>query len=136
MNSTSPFVTIEKPSNESIVGIIELFKNVGLQVVRTFDLREARLAHPDCPCPHHGTEDCDCQISVLLVYDKEQPPASLLIHSFQDTTWVYPVDTPEHPVGQRLDQLIQKTLTQLAAKPIENRNQNLDGQGIPNEIPH
>lgn len=121
MNSASPFVTIEKPGEETISWSIRLLQNAGLQVVRTFDLQEARLSHPNCPCPHHGTDACDCQISVLLIYHGEQPPASLLIHSFQETTWLYLVDTPEQPVDQNLDLSIREILTQPVPGPIENR---------------
>jgi hypothetical protein len=121
MNSASPFVTIEKPGEETISWTIQLLENAGLQVIRTFDLRESRLSHPECPCPHHGTEACNCQISVLLIYHGGQPPASLMIHSFQDTTWLYVVDTPEQPVNQDLDLSIREILTQPVPGPIENR---------------
>ena len=42
----------------------------GLRVTRSFDLQSARQALRDpesCPCPHHGTADCNCQYVVLLV---------------------------------------------------------------------
>ncbi len=121
MNSASPFVTIEKPGEETIYWTIRQLENAGLQVIRTFDLREARHSHPDCPCPHHGTEACDCQMSVLLIYQEEQSPASILIHSFLDTTWLYLVDTPEQPVDQNLDLLIREILTLPVPGSIENR---------------
>ncbi len=120
MNSASPFVTFEKTGEETIYWTLRQLENAGLRVIRTFDLREARLSHPDCPCPHHGTEACNCQISVLLVYHGGQPPASLLIHSFQETTWLYLVDTPEQPVNQALDLLIRETLAQPVPSSIEN----------------
>lgn len=121
MNSASPFVTIKKPGEETIYWTIRQLENAGLQVIRTFDLREARLSHPDCPCPHHGTEACNCQMSVLLIYQEEQSPASILIHSFLDTTWLYLVDTPEQPVDQNLDLLIREILTLPVPGSIENR---------------
>jgi hypothetical protein len=120
MNSASPFMTIEKSGEETISWTIHQLEKTSLQVTRTFDLRGARLSHRDCPCPHHGTEACDCQISVLLIYQKDQPPASLLIHSFQETTWLYLVDTPEQPVDQALDLLIRETLVQPIPSSIQN----------------
>jgi hypothetical protein len=60
-------------------------------------------------------------MSVLLIYHGEQPPASLLIHSFQETTWLYLVDTPGQPVGQDLDLSIREILTQPVPGSIENR---------------
>ncbi len=121
MNSASPFVTIEKPGEETSNWTIQLLEDAGLRVIRTFDLQEARLSHSDCPCPHHGTEGCNCQMSVLLVYQGKQPPASLLIHSFQETTWLYLVDSPEHPVDQKLDLMIREILSQPAPETVENR---------------
>jgi hypothetical protein len=112
MYSTSRFVTIEKNCHEAIGWTIQQLSKAGLEVNRTFDLQEARVSHPDCPCPHHGSEICNCQINVLLVYQRAQPPASLLLHSFQETTWLYLVDTPAQPVSQDLVFLIHKVLTQ------------------------
>ena len=120
MNSASPFATIEKPGEEIISWTIQLLEKAGLRVIRTFDLREARLSHPDCPCPHHGTELCDCQMSVLLIYHGANSPASLLIHSFQETTWLYLVDTPEQPVNHGLELLIREILSQPVPEAIEN----------------
>jgi len=118
MNSATHFVTIEKPGEEAIYLTTGLLENAGMRVIRTFDLRGARLSHPDCPCPHHGTEACDCQISVLLIYHNGQPPASLLIHSFQETTWLYLVNTPEQPVNQSLDLLIREILALQDRSPV------------------
>jgi hypothetical protein len=110
MNSSSHFLTIEKSSHDTICWTIQLLENAGLRVIRTFDLREARLAHSDCPCPQHGTEGCDCQMCVLLIYNGGHPPASLLIHSFQQTSWLYLVDSPEQQYKQGLDLLIREIL--------------------------
>lgn len=121
MNSASPFVTIEKPGEESIYRTIQLLENAGLHVVRTFDLREARHSHGDCPCPHHGIEACNCQMTVLLVYKEGQSPASILLHSFQETTWLYLVDTPEQPVDQNLELNIREVLTQAVPGSIEKK---------------
>jgi hypothetical protein len=57
----------------------------GLQVMRTFDLRAALAAgqHGECACPHHGTEQCDCQYIVLLIYGDGalREPATAVLHS-------------------------------------------------------
>jgi hypothetical protein len=121
MNSTSPLMTIEKTCEESIHWTIRLLENAGINVLRTFDLQGARLAHPDCTCPHHGTEACDCQMSVLLVYQEGKSPASILIHGFQKTTWLYLVDSPEQPVDQNMDLLIRGVLAQTIPSSVENR---------------
>ncbi len=121
MNSTSPFMTLEKSGEEAIPWIIQLLENAGLEVMCTFNLQEARLSHPDCPCPHHGTETCTCQVSVLLAYyPSGQPPASLMVHSFEGTTWLYLMDIPERLAEHKLEALIRKTLIQAVPGILEN----------------
>jgi len=120
MNFTCPLMTIEKSAEESLPWAIQLLEKAGLRVMRTFDLREARFARPDCSCPQHGTEACDCQMTVLLIYGGEQAPASLLVHSFQETTCLYLEYTPELPDQHGLDRLIQEILTQPVPGPVGN----------------
>ncbi|HBG74769.1 MAG: hypothetical protein A2X25_12090 [Chloroflexi bacterium GWB2_49_20] len=122
MSTNSPLLVIEKPGEEAIPWAVQLLEKAGLQVIRTFDLREARLSHSNCPCPHHGTEDCDCQMIVLLIYKGKQAPASILVHSFQETTWFYLVNTPEHPIGRLLEMLIKKTLPQPVPEVLESEH--------------
>jgi hypothetical protein len=121
MISASPFVTIEKPVEESIDWTIKRLENAGLQVIRTFNLQEARHSKINCQCPHHDTEECNCQMSVLLIYQAEKSPASLFIHSFQETTGLFLVDTPEQPVDQKLGSIIRETLTDSLLDPFEHR---------------
>lgn len=54
--------------------------NANLRVVQSFDLACARADHIDCSCPYHGSESCDCQMIVLLVYGGVGPPVTLTIH--------------------------------------------------------
>jgi hypothetical protein len=135
MNSTSPFLEIKKPGDETIRWATQMLEDASLQVIRTFDLKEARLSHPDCPCPHHGTEACNCQMSVLLIYQREHAPASLLVHSFQETTLLYLVDTPEQPITQKLASLIRRILVEPVPGPIEGGESSPYPQGKPYEIP-
>jgi hypothetical protein len=81
----------------------------GFRVVQTFDLQVARLAHPDCPCPHHGTEDCNCQMVVLLVYQKQGTPATLVIHGQDGRSWV----SLASPVGKRANPHIEMAIRRL-----------------------
>ena len=61
---------------------------LGLLVKPSFDLQVARSAHNNCACPHHGTEQCDCQIVVLLVYGEDEGPVSLIVHGQDGTTFL------------------------------------------------
>ncbi len=63
----------------------------GLELVRSFDLQSARssLAEPDlCPCPYHGTSNCNCQYMVWLVRREGGAPLSLAIHGHDDCTYI------------------------------------------------
>jgi hypothetical protein len=60
----------------------------GLRVVRSFDLRSAlatrshcQAAPCDCGCADWGTDHCDCQYVVLLVYGNAGLPIALTVHS-------------------------------------------------------
>lgn len=73
----------------------------GLRVLATFDLREARSSLEDCPCPYHGTADCDCQMVVLLVYSEATAPTTLTLHGYDGQTLVSLADDPgrgPHPL--------------------------------------
>ncbi len=111
MNFASPFVTIDRNGVESLSWTIRQLTRAGLQVNRTFDLREAALSQSECTCPQHGAEACNCQMSVLLIYQEGRAPATLLLHSYQERTWFYLVDIPEQPVGREMLGLIKGLLT-------------------------
>ena len=64
-------------------------------MLRTFDLQIARQAQTSCPCPHHGTDQCDCQLVVLLVYQDHREPLAIVAHGYEGQTWFSVVDTPQ-----------------------------------------
>lgn len=111
MPTTSPFVIFRKPCAEAVLWAARKLEQSGLQTVRTFDLQATRLVHLDCPCPHHGTAQCNCQMVVLLVYQGNTPPATMVIHGNDETSWFYLINTPQQPVGQHLEKNIQAVLS-------------------------
>jgi len=106
MSDTYPFLSLEGSCEETVVWVIQQMSRVGLSVVRTFDLKVARLTHTDCPCPHHGTEQCDCQIVVLLVYGSNSHPISIVAHCHEGRTMFSLVDNPH----QRADPVLEATI--------------------------
>ena len=56
--------------------------------MQTFDLHSARHVLEDCPCPHHATSECDCQMVILLVYGKSEGPVTLILHGNDGQTWL------------------------------------------------
>jgi hypothetical protein len=81
-----------------------------LRVFRTFDLQLVRRAQVNCPCPHHGTAQCNCQMVVLLVYDGRSEFVSLVVHGHSGQTWFSIVDTPQQRADPRLEAAIRLAL--------------------------
>jgi hypothetical protein len=70
MKGTVTFAGLTGPAVDAITTVLQ---RRGYRVIRSFDLQSA-LSHQvdQCPCPHHGTDQCTCQYVVLLAY----PPAT------------------------------------------------------------
>ena len=98
----SVILTLQSDSQVVIEQSIQRLNLAGFQVVRSFDLKVARSAHIDCTCPHHGTEQCDCQMVVLLVYGQESPPVTLVAHGHDGQVQIALVDAPEQQPDSQL----------------------------------
>jgi hypothetical protein len=107
---------VEQHCGDAIDWMIRQMSRTDLLVMRTFDLHAARNADANCPCPHHGTTDCDCQMVVLLVYaggrttSSEQRPVSIVAHGYNGQTWFSMVDTPQQRADQHLEAAIRQAL--------------------------
>ena len=120
MSDGIPFLILEQPCDAAIDWVVQRIGNAGLQVVRTFDLHVARCkqgdTHANCPCPHHGTEQCDCQMVVLLVYgsdghtSSEHQPVSIVAHGYSGQTWFSVGDTPQQRAAPHLEAAIYRAL--------------------------
>jgi len=84
----SPFLALPCDCSQARRRMQAQLARAGLRAVQTFDLQSARHALSDCPCPHHGTAECDCQMVVLLVYGEAEEPLTLILHGHQNITWV------------------------------------------------
>jgi len=91
---TRPLFTLLGSGDKAVTRAIEVLQKAGYQVLRSFDLNAARAAHAECSCPHHGTDLCDCQMVVLLVYGQDDPPATLTAHSRDGRTQFALADDP------------------------------------------
>jgi hypothetical protein len=81
-----------------------------LRAVQTFDLHTARVGLHDCPCPNHGTNECGCQMVILLVYGKTAEPVTLILHGNDGKTWLSIVDNPLQRADSKLITAIQHAL--------------------------
>ena len=91
-----------------------------MRVLQTFDLHDVRLDVEDCSCPHHGTQECDCDMVVLLVYGKEPQPMTLVLHGCDGQTQVafaneYPPVAKENIV-LAIKQALDKSASQFTVK--------------------
>ncbi len=116
MSDSTPFVILDQPCNNAIEWVTRQFSSAGLQVVRTFDLHVARHAQINCQCPHHGTDQCDCQMVVLLIYgsggytSSECQPVSVVAHGHNGQTWFSLVNTLQQRADPRLEAAIRQAL--------------------------
>src|SRR5574341_146885 len=110
MNTGSPLLSMNSSAEDTQRWIKERLLQVGLRPVQTFDLQTARLGLHGCACPHHGTEACDCQLVVLLVYGEVAEPATLILHGNDGTTWVSTSDNPLQGADKKLMNRIQQAL--------------------------
>lgn len=104
MNQGTYLLTLNLDSKNAVKRMMDRLDADGMQVIRSFDLQTAKVAHVECTCPHHGKNECDCQMVVLLVYDKEGTPLTIVAHGKDNKTHFSLVDAPE-----RLQERILKT---------------------------
>ena len=111
MSTLMPFLVLDQTCDQVLARVNGQLTHAGFRVVQTFDLQVARLAHPDCPCPHHGTDQCDCQMVVLLIYRNQDEPATLVIHGQDGRSWVSLADPVGKRANQHLEPAIRRVLT-------------------------
>lgn len=110
MSDDAPFLILKQTCDVAMEWVVRHLRSAGMQVVRTFNLRDARQACASCPCPRHGTEQCDCQMVVLLVYGGESQPISIVAHGHNNQTWLSLVDTPQQRANPRLEAAVHLAL--------------------------
>jgi hypothetical protein len=116
MSSLSPFLVLDKTCDQALGWASHELNSAGFRVVQTFDLQVARLAHPECTCPHHGEAECNCQMVVLLVYRKQEDPATLIIHGQENRSWV----SMAAPVDGRTNQQLEIAIRHVLTPPLPN----------------
>ncbi len=103
-------MTINENSETSISLVTEWLSERGMQVECSFDLRIARKANIECTCPHHGTEYCDCQIVVLLIYGEKPGPDTVVAHSQDGRTRFGLVNHPDQEEPSYLKDLFRELI--------------------------
>ncbi len=111
MNQTTYLLTLKLDNDQAVEQVTRRLFDDGLQVVRSFDLQTARSTHTNCTCPNHGTEECDCQMVVLLVYDEQGEPLTLVAHSQDGHTSFEIVDTAQQRPQGMIKAAVLQALT-------------------------
>jgi len=92
MSTLTSILTLNQSSETTVAWTKQRLMTRGYQVERTFDLHAARTSQVDCPCPYHGTNDCTCQMIVLLVHGQRAQPITLVVHGHDGQTCLSMVD--------------------------------------------
>ncbi|MEW5938303.1 MAG: hypothetical protein AB1750_01465 [Chloroflexota bacterium] len=111
-----PFLVFDQTREQVQAWVQERLRGADFHSMETFDLQVARLAHRNCPCPYHGSKGCTCQLVVLLVYQKQENPATLVIQGRDGKTWLSLAD----PVGRRANQQLETAIRRVLAPPRVN----------------
>jgi len=118
MNMLSPFLSLNYSCDDSLVWLKKQLGKARLRVVQTFNLHTARMGVHDCPCPNHGTEECDCQMVIVLVYGDATEPVTLILHGNNGQTWLSITDHPHQRSDAGLLNAIQQALEVKAPLPV------------------
>ncbi|HEX7974472.1 MAG TPA: hypothetical protein VF498_08700 [Anaerolineales bacterium] len=103
--------SLDQDCEQFVCQVSKQLNSSGLQVVRSFDLQVARMSHLGYACPHHGADACTCQLIVLLVYDRDNLPTTLMFHGSDGHTWVFLVNHPEQRVDARQETSVLHTIS-------------------------
>lgn len=115
-NQATELFSIPKSCDSVVDAAYELLTGNEFQVIRSFDLQLARAGHDQCTCPYHGTELCDCQMIVLLIYGLQEMPAALVIHGHDGWTHLSLVNSPGQEVSTESMRRIKKILSPVTLK--------------------
>jgi len=105
----SPFLSVKHPCDDTLQWAKKQLSRANLRAVQTFDLHTARIGLHDCSCPNHGTDECDCQMVIMLVYGKAEEPVTMILHGNNGQTWLSIADSQGQP-DLKLVNTIQQTL--------------------------
>jgi hypothetical protein len=125
MNQSTHLLSLNIDSETAVAKVIHRLAENGLEVMRSFDLQAARAAHTCCTCPHHGTEQCDCQMIVLLVYDRQSGPLTLVAHGYNGQTHFLLAEAPNQDWECLLKTLILQVLASEGLAMIQQGRSNL-----------
>jgi len=111
MNHSKHLLTLKLDSETAVDQISKRMTEDGLQVLRSFDLKDARMSHTNCSCSYHGTDKCDSQMVVLLVFNNTGEQITLIAHGFNGETHFSIIP----PMKQEANRFLESTILQALA---------------------
>ncbi len=112
-----PLLKLNCIGDDALSRVMEILNETGLRVMVSFDSHHVRETLSPAMCPHHGTSGCDCQIVILLVYDDDRKPATLLAHGQDGETWISLATAPGQRPPAHLERKISTALTPYGQAP-------------------
>ncbi len=106
----NPVLSVSQACNETADLLKRRLMERGWKTLQTFDLQEARFAIDGCSCPHHGTQECDCDMVVLLVYGMEPEPVTVLLHGCDGQTQVAFAENAQKKIKETSAAAIRRAL--------------------------
>lgn len=110
-----PLIKLNCDCDEAVSEVIDNLHGCGLRAMISFDSRLTREMATPVVCPHHGTAVCDCRIVILLIYETDSRPATLLAHGQDGETWISLVIAPGQRPSAPLENKIRQALSPLPA---------------------
>jgi hypothetical protein len=106
MNHLTSILTLRQSAETTVAWIMQRLMARSFQVEQTFDLNAARMSQVDCPCPYHGTNNCTCQMIVLLARGQKTQPVTIVVHGHDDQTWLSVVDIENRATNENVVQAL------------------------------
>lgn len=110
MTVLSPFLSMGFSCDQALQITRDKLSSAGLRTIQTFNLNTVRLSLHECTCPNHGTESCDCQLIVLMVYGEGIGPATVILHGNSGKTWVSVMEDSQQRIDKSLIARIRQAL--------------------------
>ena len=110
MSDNAAFLKLNLPCDKTVDWLKAKLNQAGTSIMQTFDLQEARCSQKIGPCPQHGTDQCDCQMVILLVYVPGHQPVTILVQGRDGETWISIVDSPQQHADPQVEEKIYQLM--------------------------
>lgn len=111
MRRESSLISLNLDGNLAVKRLSNRLICDGMHVIRSFDLQTAKAAYENYPCPHHGVNQCDCQLIVMFVYDDHGSQLKIIAYSKDQKSHFSIIDPPLDDREQKIKDKILQALS-------------------------